>query len=129
MSDSIIYLDVEDVLLVHSRMIEEFGGTDGVRDLGLITAAVMRPQTGYYSDVIEECAALWESLAMNHGFVDGNKRVGFACADVFLDINGYELVETQRNIISFILRFLEAREFNKDNLKTWLRERVVKKID
>lgn len=121
------YLEVEDVLHIHTRLIEEYGGTSGIRDLGLITAAVMRPQTGYYSDVIEECAALWESLAMNHGFVDGNKRVGFACAEIFLDVNGYDLQEDQQTVVDFIYRFLEQGEFNKDNLDTWLRARATKR--
>lgn len=72
------YLDMQDVLALHRTQLERFGGAPGIRDAGLIEAALARPQSGYYRDLIEEAAALWESLTMNHGFIDGNKRVGFA---------------------------------------------------
>ena len=65
-----------------------YGGSPGVRDRGLLEGALFRPQTGYYSSLIEEAAALWESLSQNHPFVDGNKRTAFATAYTFLVING-----------------------------------------
>ena len=67
-----LYLTLEDVLYLHEEQLRLYGGASGVRDQGLILSALLRPQTGYYNDLIEEAAALWESLAMNHGFVDGN---------------------------------------------------------
>ena len=82
------YLTIREVLFIHEALIETYGGSRGVRDQGLIETALLRPQTGYYADLIEEAAALWESLAMNHGFIDGNKRIAFAVMDIFLDING-----------------------------------------
>ena len=84
------YLNIDDVFEIHDAQIARYGGSSGVRDAGLIEAALLRPQTGYYADLLEEAAALWESLSMNHGFVDGNKRVGFACMDMFLDLNGID---------------------------------------
>ena len=66
---------IDDVLLVHRTLIERFGGSYGLRDRGALESALARPQTGYYRDLIEEAAALWESLSQNHPFVDGNKRV------------------------------------------------------
>ena len=75
------YLTVADVLEMHARLIETYGGSTGLRDPGALEAALFRPQTGYYADVIAEAAALLESLAMNHPFVDGNKRVAFAAAE------------------------------------------------
>jgi death-on-curing protein len=116
-----IYLDIDDVLSIHARQIELFGGSPGVRDLGLIESALLRPQTGYYSDLIEEAAALWESLAMNHGFIDGNKRVAFACTYAFLASNGTRIVAESKQIIEFVLGHLEAGTFAKDNLDAWLR--------
>ena len=116
------YLAQSDVLLIHQTLLEQHGGAVGIRDLGLIEAALLRPQTGYYADLIEEAAALWESLAMNHGFVDGNKRVAFACMEIFLDLNGLQIVASQNAVIDFIYRHMEAREFNKTNLDAWLRE-------
>ena len=72
-----VYLTIDDILWIHDEQLRLYGGTVGVRDEGLILSALLRPQTGYYADVIEEAAALWESLAMIHGFVDGNKRTAW----------------------------------------------------
>lgn len=115
------HLGLGDILRIHEEMIRVFGGSPGVRDLGLIEAAVMRPQTGYYADLIEETAALWESLAMNHGFVDGNKRVAFAAVELFLGLNGVRLTAANDEIIAFIYGHLEAGTFAKDVLDAWLR--------
>lgn len=97
-----------------------------MRDLGLIESALLRPQTGYYADLVEEASALWESLAMNHGFIDGNKRVAFACMDLFLRANGSVLDTDQDEVIGFIYRHLEGGTFRKDILDEWLRPRVQK---
>lgn len=112
---------------IHEMLLSRHGGSPGVRDRGLIEAALLRPQTGYYADLVEEAAALWESLAMNHGFVDGNKRVAFACMEIFLDLNGYELGVAPDAAIAFIYEHLESGTFTKDNLDAWLRENTVEK--
>ena len=96
----------------------------GPRDFGLIEAALLRPQTGYYADLIEEAAALWESLTMNHGFVDGNKRVAYACLEIFLGANGHAVSPPNDEIERFILRHLDAGTFRKDVLDAWLRANV-----
>jgi Fic family protein len=70
------YLTLADVLTIHSVSIKLHGGASGVRDLGALESAIFRPQTGYYSDLIAEAAALFESLAINHPFIDGNGRMG-----------------------------------------------------
>src|SRR3546814_10114538 len=85
------YLTVIEVLAIHDDQIKRYGGAPGVRDRGLLEAALYRPQTGYYSDLIEEAAALWESLAQNHPFIDGNNRAAFAVTYTFLVINGARL--------------------------------------
>lgn len=81
-----VYLTVVEVLAIHADQIERYGGAHGVRDPGLLESALYRPQTGYYADLIEE-AALWESLAQNHPFIDGNKRAAFAATYTFLAAN------------------------------------------
>lgn len=121
-----VYLTLADVLFIHDEQIRLFGGGNGVRDLGLVESALSRPQTGYHADLIEEAAALWESLTVNHGFVDGNKRVGFACVDVFLGLNGHRLEADPDDVAAFILERLEAGSFTKDALEDWLRQHVVK---
>ena len=78
------HLSVDEVLAIHQGLISRFGGLSGVRDLGLLESALYRPRTGYYRDLAEMATALFESLLMNHPFVDGNKRVAFFATDVFL---------------------------------------------
>lgn len=120
----VYYLDMEDVLRLHQRQLEHFGGAPGVRDAGLIDAALARPQSGYYRDRIEEAAALWESLTMNHGFIDGNKRVGFAATYVFLRSNGLDITADADVTLEFVIGHLEARSFTKDVLERWLRKQT-----
>lgn len=119
------YLTLDDALYIHSEQLRLFGGAEGIRDLGLIESALLRPQTGYYADLIEQAAALWESLAMNHGFIDGNKRVAFACMDIFLGLNGARLEAEPQAVIGFIYANLEGGTFRKDVLHDWLRRHVV----
>src|SRR5260370_27877019 len=83
------YLTVAEVYRMQYRLIELFGGLHGVRDMSAVEGAVFRPQTGYYNSIEEEAAALMESLGNNHGFLDGNKRIAFTAADVFLRRNGF----------------------------------------
>lgn len=116
------FLDMEDVLALHQVQLARFGGAAGIRDAGLIEAALARPQSEYYGDLIEEAAALWESLTMNHGFVDGNKRVGFAAVYVYLRVNGITIKATADVALRFILETLESGSFRKEVLESWLRE-------
>lgn len=116
-----LYLDMEDVLAIHARQIDRFGGAGGIRDAGLLDSAIKRPQSGFYSDVIEEAAALWESLTMNLCFIDGNKRVGFASVYVFLRLNGLRIVAPEAEAARFVLGGIERGSFTKDNLDAWLR--------
>ena len=121
----ISYITLEDALYIQAEQLRLFGGATGVRDLGLIEAALLRPQTGYYDGIIEQAAALWESLAMNHGFIDGNKRVAFACVDIFLELNGYELAADPDDVIRFIYKNLEASSFTKDVAFEWLKSNTL----
>lgn len=104
------YPTLHEVLAIHAEAIKVYGGSNGVRDLGAIEAALFRPQSGYYVDIIEEAAALMESLLINHPFVDGNKRVAFAICHVFLDINGYRLDADPKWLYERILHWLEEKE-------------------
>ena len=93
----------------------------GIRDPGLLEAALFRPQTGYYNDLIEEAAALWESLAMNHPFIDGNKRVAFAVTYTFLAINGVRITADPDETYAFIMDGLEGGTFRFEAIAAWLR--------
>lgn len=118
------YLTVAEVLAIHIDQIERYGGSDGVRDQGLLEAALYRPQTGYYADLIEEAAALWESLAQNRAFIDGNKRTAFAATYTFLAINGARLTADAQEIYSFIAGLYDANQFSFDKLVPWLHSHV-----
>ena len=118
------YLTVAEVVAMHADQIERYGGSHGFRDPGLLEAALFRPQTGYYADLIEEAAALWESLAQNHPFIDGNKRTAFAAAYTFLAINGVRLTAGAQETYDFVAGLYEANQFRFDKLVPWLREHV-----
>jgi death on curing protein len=118
------YLTVAEVYRMQHRLIDLFGGLHGVRDTGAIEAAVFRPQTGYYDSVEEEAAALMESLGMNHGFVDGNKRIAFTAADVFLRRNGFYLEVGADEGHRFIEGSLERREFRFAKILEWIRGHI-----
>lgn len=120
-----IYVALEDAIAIHADQITTYGGSPGLRDEGLLLSALLRPQSGYYGDLIEEAAALWESLAMNHAFIDGNKRVAFACTVVFLAVNGAGIEATQEQAIEFIYSNLEGGTFRKPVIEEWLRAHVV----
>ena len=115
------YLTIEEALHVHRLQIASKGGASGVRDPGQLSAAVFRPQSGYYPDLIAEAAALWESLSQNHPFVDGNKRTAFTSAGLFLGINGLRIEATADQATEFILGMYERGDFAFDKLDTWLR--------
>jgi death-on-curing protein len=116
------YITLIEAATFHEQQIELFGGSTGIRDFGALEAALFRPQTGYYNDLIEEAAALWESMAQNHPFVDGNKRTAFAVTDVFLRINGLTITANPDVIIEFIYSLYDAQTFNFEELATWLRD-------
>lgn len=115
------YLTVADVLGLHAVLVRRYGGAAGIRDAGALEAALFRPQTGYYADIVAEAAALMESLAMSHPFVDGNKRIAFAAADVFLRINGWRLERAPMQIYAEMLAMLESGTFDNAQLEPWLR--------
>lgn len=118
------YLTAIEVLAIHADQINRYGGSAGVRDLGLLEAALFRPQTGYYANLIEEAAALWESLAQHHAFIDGNKRTAFAVSYTFLAINGARITADAEKTYAFIIGLYGSGTFAFDRLTVWLRANV-----
>ena len=118
------YLTVAEVYRMQHRLVEVFGGHHGVRDQGAVEAAVFRPQTGYYASIEEEAAALMESLANNHGFLDGNKRIAFTAADVFLRRNGFYIEVEGLDGYAFISGAMEQREFRFAQILDWIRKHI-----
>ena len=115
---------IEEVVAMHVVLIDEFGGTVGIRDEGALAAAVMRPQLGYYGSLVEEAAALMESLAVNHPFVDGNKRVAFFVTDVFVRANGHFIDCDDLEAHQFFMRLFDTNAFRISELAGWLEDRV-----
>jgi death-on-curing protein len=116
---------VDEVLAIHQTLVDRFGGLPDVRDLGLLESALHRPRTGYYRDLVEMAAALFESLLMNHPFVDGNKRVAFFATDVFLRLNGWHFEVDPDDAHAFLIGLLEQRACDFDHLAPWIRRVIV----
>jgi death-on-curing protein len=115
------FLSLDEVLAIHERLIERFGGATGVRDHGLLESALFRPQTGYYDTLEEMAAAMFESLLINHPFVDGNKRVAFFSTDVFLRLNGYRLRVEAQSAHRFLMERFSTGTCTHDRLLPWIR--------
>ena len=121
-SDRILFLSVNEAIEIHQRLIDRFGGSPGIRDRGMLESALYRPQTGYYEDLPALTAALFQSLLMNHAFVDGNKRAAFFMTDTFLRLNGWSLSVNPASAHSFIVGMLEAGDCSYDNILDWIKQ-------
>lgn len=118
------YPGIDEVIAVHARLIARFGGTLGIRDRGALESALARPQSGCYEDLIQEAAALWESLSQNHPFLDGNKRVAVTVTAAFLKVNGYRLEFDDVDAFTFLIGLYESGRMRFAELETWLRQHV-----
>ncbi len=116
------YPTIDEVIAVHARLIAAFGGSLGIRDRGALEAALARPQSGYYGDLIQEAAALWESLSQNHPFIDGNKRTAVTVTAAFLKVNGYRLEFDDRQAFAFLMNLYETGRMRFPEIETWLRQ-------
>lgn len=118
------YVTVDEALFIHGVLLRRYGGGTGLRDAGALESALVRPQLGYYDDVVQEAAALLESLAVNHPFVDGNKRAAFGVVDVFLRLNGFRVARTSDEVHAFMIGLFEADRFRLEHIEPWLRDAV-----
>ena len=125
MENKIDYLTAIEVLSIHKILIQKYGGMDGIRDMGALEAALFRPQTGYYEDIMEEAAALWESLSQNHPFLDGNKRTALAVTYIFLTLNGHKPKINVEEAIKYINDLYNSNQFEFKNIEKWLRNELI----
>ncbi len=123
------YLTVAEVLQLHRLLIARYGGAFGVRDLNALESALYRPQSGYYVDIIQEACALMESIAINHPFIDGNKRVAFAVTDVFLRLNGFRIFAPPMGIYRNIIGLFDHQQFTLEGVEGVLRQIIRSTID
>ena len=122
---SVLFLSTDEVLEIHAALIKRFGGKSGIRDPGLLESALFRPRTGYYNGLVEMASALFESLIMNHPFIDGNKRVAFFTTDIFLRLNGFKLKVEGREAHRFLIGLLESHQCSYEKLEPWIRTSIV----
>ena len=118
------FLTIDEVVAIHDVAIRVLGGMNGLRDMGALASAIMRPQIGYYDGLVEEAAALLESLAMNHPFVDGNKRTAFYSTDAFLRKNGSFIDCDNDEAHQHFMHLFETNSFRFAQLREWLEEHV-----
>ena len=110
----ISFLGVEHLLEIHRDQIERYGGSLGVRDMGLLESAVAMPQSGFggqyfHTDLYEMAAAYLFHVVKNHPFIDGNKRAGAMAAFAFLSVNGIDLDAPERQYGDFVLAVAEGK--------------------
>ena len=120
------YLSVAQVLFIHARLIAETGGSPGLRDLGLLSSAVARPQATFdgqdlYPDLFSKTAALMDSLVRNHAFIDGNKRVGITAAGLFLRIHGRQLTASNAKLERFTWDVAQT-QVSLDGMTIWFEQ-------
>jgi len=124
------YLTLSEVLELYRRVMEEYGGTVGIRDLGALESALAQPRMTYggtelYPTIVEKVAALGFSLINNHPFVDGNKRTGHAAMEVFLILNGYEIDASVDEQVLIVLQVASGKT-SREVFTDWLRAHIVK---
>lgn len=120
------FLTIEDVLQIHEAQIEAYGGIAGIRDQGLLESAVMMPQASFdgeylHQNLFEMAAAYAFHLAENQTFLDGNKRTALVSALVFLDINGFEILDENMRLYDAMIA-IANRQMNKYDLAKLLEE-------
>ncbi|MFY9224808.1 MAG: type II toxin-antitoxin system death-on-curing family toxin [Blastocatellia bacterium] len=125
------YLSIDEVLLIHRKIIEQSGGMPGLLNEGALESAIAQPQMTFdgidlYLTISEKASALGYSLINNHPFQDGNKRIGHAAMEIFLILNGYEInplasVDEQEQIILKVA----ASEMKREEFTSWLKQNIV----
>jgi len=120
------YLKLEEVLLIHERILDKFGGARGLRNKGLLDSAVNRPLATFegkdvYRDIFSKAAVLGYSLALNHPFVDANKRTAWEAMHTFIEENGYSLTVGCKEIVELMLR-IEDKSFEVEQIAKWLED-------
>jgi death-on-curing family protein len=118
------------VLSIHARQIERFGGTPGVRDEGLLESALAQPQATFggqflHPTIAEQAAAYLYHIAMNHPFIDGNKRSAFAVTDTFLRLNRFYLNLTDEQVYDLVMQVAQGN-MTKEEVSTEFELCIVK---
>ncbi len=116
----VTYLSPEELIEIQAELIDRFGGTHGIRDRGLLESACYRPQSGYYPTILLQAAALLQSLAMSHIFVDGNKRIAWVATKTFLAINRMRVIVQADAAEDFLSNRVIVAHCEIDEIAGWL---------
>lgn len=124
------YLTPEQVLFIHYRLIEETGGSHGLRDIGLLQSAIARPMAAFggddlYPDIFTKAAALMHSLIKNHPFIDGNKRTAITSSSIFLLRNGFQITASNKELEQFTLEAASTK-IEIEKIVKWFKKHSVK---
>lgn len=122
-------ISVPTVRLIHQKLIEKYGGSDGIRDLNLLESALARPFMTFdgnelYDD-FEKAAAILESILINHPFIDGNKRTGFVLCELFLRKAGYTFTVNEEEKYEFIIE-ISMGNYDHNAITQWLKNNTSK---
>lgn len=121
-----LFPTLEECLTLHEELIRRFGGQGGLRDPGMLESALARPRSGYYESLSAQAAALFQSLAMNHAFTDGNKRVAFALTAIFLRMNGYVFPVSAPEGERFLIRRVIEGRADLEEITGWIESHMRK---
>lgn len=128
----IVFLSREELLDIHRDQIERYGGSHGIRDPGLLDAAMAMPESGFgekylHADIFEMAAAYLYHLTQNHPFVDGNKRVGAMAAYTFLHLNGYDLDESLEDDLEALVLSIASGKSGKPEASIFLKNHATRR--
>jgi death-on-curing protein len=110
----VLFLTLDDIIESHQNQIDTYGGSHGIRDIGLLEPAIAQPEASFggqylHADIFEMAAAYLYHLVMNHPFVDGNKRVGLEAALIFLEINDKSLIANDDELVDLVLNTTDGQ--------------------
>lgn len=119
------YLTPQQVLVIHDLAIKRYGGSSGLRDIGLLESAIYTPQASFggrdlYPSIFEKGAALLQSLLKNHPFVEGNKRTALSSAAIFLKLNGYSLINRHKEEVEVAIK-VDKQNLDVEEISNWLK--------
>ena len=125
-------ISLEELLVFHRKIIEKTGGSKGIRDLNLIESALNRAFVTFeskdlYKDIIDKIAAITYGLIQNHGFVDGNKRIGIAVLLFLLKLNELKIRYSQKELIKLGLGIADGL-ITEENLRNWIRHHEIRQV-
>ncbi|MDD4570824.1 MAG: type II toxin-antitoxin system death-on-curing family toxin [Tepidanaerobacteraceae bacterium] len=129
----VTFISKELILYFHDRLVQDYGGAYGIRDEKLLDSAPEQPKTTYegrylHDTLMKMAAAYGYHLCNNHPFIDGNKRIALIAMDIFLQINGFEIVAPEKETYKIMIR-LSSGELSKIDLTNWLQNNTAPLTD